>query len=125
MVLFMFDELLKIFNRLLGLIFRNDKLNEAGAIIKKMKIEWLNNKENHLKDGLVDLDAATTDESRKVQVSTEKKRKVRKDCKTIWCLKFFLSYGKGCLPGVVWLEMSHLFLQLTWYQLGDHKSPGL
>ena len=48
-----------------------------------MKIEWLNNKENHLEDGLVDLGAATTDELRKVQVSAEKKRKVRKDCKTM------------------------------------------
>ena len=68
-------------NRLLGLIFKKDKIDGAKTIIKKMKVNWFNDEENQLEDDLVDLGAATNDVLKKTQVAVEKKRKFRNQCK--------------------------------------------
>ena len=83
MVPFMFNQLLIILNRLLGLIFKSDKLSEAKTITMKMKVEWLKNKDNYLEDSLVDVGAATNDDLKKVKVVAEKKKNFRKQCKLL------------------------------------------
>ena len=83
MVPFMCDELMKILDQLLCLIFRRNALEEADTALKKLKKKWLTGKSHHLEDGLVDLGAATKNLFEKAQVSFERKRKSKVDCKKI------------------------------------------
>ena len=83
MVLFMCDELMKILDLLLHLIFRKKALEEADAALKKLKKKWLTDESHHLEDGLVDLGAATKNLLEKTQVSFERKRKFKGECKKI------------------------------------------
>ena len=75
MVPFMCDELMKILDQLLRLMFRRDALEEADTTLKKLKKKWLTDKSYHLNDGLVDLGAATKNLLEKSQLSFEKKKK--------------------------------------------------
>ena len=59
MVPFMCDELMKILDLLLHLIFRKKALEEADAALKKLKKKWLTDESHHLEDGLVDPHTAT------------------------------------------------------------------
>ena len=56
---FMFSELEKIFKQLIRLVFRKDAIDQASTISKKIKKDWLTNKNNCLEDGLVDVGSAT------------------------------------------------------------------
>ena len=80
---FLFNELEKIVNLHLRLIFKKDALNKANTIVKKMSLKWLSDSKNHLEDGLVDVDAATKDILDRTQVSNEKKRSFKRDCKSL------------------------------------------
>ena len=79
----MCDELMKILDLLLRLIFRRKALEEADAALKKLKKKWLTDESHHLEDGLVDLGAATKNLLEKTQVSFERKRKFKGECKKI------------------------------------------
>ena len=57
--------------RLLGLIFKKEKLDENN-LKKIMKEKWLNDTENNLEEFLIDLGAATKDVLNKAKVAVEK-----------------------------------------------------
>ena len=77
---FMFSELEKIFNRLIRLIFKWEKLTTP--IMERVKKKWLMDKNTHLEhDALVDIGAATKVSLKVVQLSEEKKNKLRGQCK--------------------------------------------
>ena len=63
---------------MLWLVFWIDALDKADTPLKKLNRKWLQNGNHHLKDGLVDLGAATKDLSEKAQTSAEKKNKFKK-----------------------------------------------
>ena len=83
MVAFMADELTKFFDQLLRLIFRRKALEKADTPLKRLKLKWLCDESNHLEDGLIDVGAATKDLLQKVEVSFERKRKFKGECKKI------------------------------------------
>ena len=83
MVPFLLNELEKIVNLLLRLIFKKDALDKANTIVKKMSLKLLSDSKNHLEDGLVDVGAATKDIYDRTQVSNEKKRLFKRDCKSL------------------------------------------
>ena len=79
---FMFSKLEKIFNRLMRLIFKQEKLTIP--ITERIKKKWLMVKNNHLEhDALVDIGAATKVSLKGVQLSEEKKNKFKGQCRTI------------------------------------------
>ena len=59
MVPFECDELMKILDLLLRLVFRRKALEEPDTALKKLKKKWLTDESHHLEDGLVDLGPAT------------------------------------------------------------------
>ena len=79
----MCDELMKILDQLSRLIFCRNALEEADTALKKLKKKWLTDESHHLEDGLVDLGAATKNLLEKTQVSFERKRKFKGECKKI------------------------------------------
>ena len=82
MVPFMCDELMKILDQLLHLIFCRNALEEADTALKKFKRKWLTDESHHLEDGLVDLGAATKNLLEKT-LSFERKRKFKGEWKMI------------------------------------------
>ena len=80
-IAFMFSELEKIFKQLIRLVFRKDAIDQASTISKKLKKDWLTNKNNCLEDGLVDVGSATRYLLQQAKVSAEKKRFFKSDCK--------------------------------------------
>ena len=80
MLPFMYNELSQILTRLLGLIYRKEKLDEASTLPKIMKVDWPNKKENQLDDCLIDVGAAAKNSLTKAKVAAEKKRPFRKGC---------------------------------------------
>ena len=82
MVPFMSNELEKIINQLLRLIFKKDALDQAKSIVTKMKRKWLLDTANHLEESLVDLGAATKDRLDQTKVSNEKKQVFKKEYKS-------------------------------------------
>ena len=68
----MLNELEKIINQLLHLIFKKDILEKAESIVTKMKSKWLSVKRNHLEESLVDLGVATKDKVDRTQILNEK-----------------------------------------------------
>ena len=68
----MLNELEKIINQLLHLIFKKDILEKAESIVTKMKSKWLSVKGNHLEESLVDLGVATKDKVDRTQILNEK-----------------------------------------------------
>ena len=81
MIPFMFEELERIYNKLLRLVIRSDSLEETQSITKRLKKEWLENKANHLENGLVDTVAATKLKLRDTKVRVETKRNFMGECK--------------------------------------------
>ena len=81
MIPFMYDELSDISKRLILLIYKKDKIKEVKTISKAMKEDWLNNQKNQMEEFLINIGAAAKDEVSKSNVSTEKKRKFREECK--------------------------------------------
>ena len=81
MIPFMFSELEKIYTKLLRLVFRRNCLEETSSITKRLKRDWLEKKENHLEDGLVDIGAAAKLKLQESKVKAEAKRKFRRECK--------------------------------------------
>ena len=82
MLSFMFSKLEKIFNRLIRLIFKQEKLTIP--ITERIKKKRLMNKNNHLEhDALVDIGAATKVSLKSVQLSEEKKNKFTGQCRTM------------------------------------------
>ena len=82
MLSFMFSKLEKIFNRLIRLIFKQEKLTIP--ITERIKKNRLMNKNNHLEhDALVDIGAATKVSLKSVQLSEEKKNKFTGQCRTM------------------------------------------
>ena len=59
MIPFMFTELENIYNKLLRLMFRQRYLEKITSIANRQKKDWIENKENHLENGLFDIGAAT------------------------------------------------------------------
>ena len=82
MLSFMFSKLEKIFNRLIRLIFKQEKLTIP--ITERIKKKRLMNKNNHLEhDALVDIGAATKVSLKSVQLSEETKNKFTGQCRTM------------------------------------------
>ena len=79
---FLFDELSKILNRLVGLVYKKE-VAEVVNLRSVMNKEFLLNTNNQLEEFLVDLGSATTDSVKKLNVASEKKRKFRCECKEI------------------------------------------
>ena len=77
----MFEELERIYNKLLRLVIRRDSLEETQSITKRLKKEWLENKANHLENGLVDIGAATKLKLRDTKVRAETKGNFMGECK--------------------------------------------
>ena len=95
MVPFMSNELEKIINQLLRLIFKKDALDQAESIVTKMKRKWLLDMANHLEESLVDLVAATKDRLDQTKVSNEKKQVFKKECKS-FILNVLLKLQEHC-----------------------------
>ena len=95
MVSFMPNELEKIINQLLRLIFNKDALDQDESIVTKMKRKWLVDAANHLEESLVDLGAATKDCLDQTKVSNEKKRVFKKKCKS-FILNVLLKLQEHC-----------------------------
>ena len=66
---FMWDDLEKVLNQLLQIVFQRDALDKADTPLQKLNRNWLQNGNLHL----VDLGAATKDLVENVQISAEKK----------------------------------------------------
>ena len=49
MLPFMYDELSEISKRLIVLMFKKEKIDEAKTVAKTMKEDWLSNKNNQMK----------------------------------------------------------------------------
>ena len=81
MLPFMYDELSEISKRLIVLIYKKEKIDEAKTVAKTMKEDWLNNKNNQKEEFLIDVGAATKDILSNAKVATEKIRKFRGECK--------------------------------------------
>ena len=58
MIPFMFTELENIYSKLLRLLLRQSCLEKTTFIVNRLKKDWIENKENHLENGLVDLGTA-------------------------------------------------------------------
>ena len=67
------DELPKVSKRLIALMYRKEKIDEAKTEV--MKEDWLKNKNSQMKEFLIDIGAAAKDDLSKATVATEKKRK--------------------------------------------------
>ena len=81
MIPFMFSELEKIFNQLITLLFRKYAIDQSSTVSKKIKKEWLTNKQNCLEDGLVDVGSATRYLLQQAKISAEKRRSFKGDYK--------------------------------------------
>ena len=77
MLSFMYDKLSEVLKRLIVLMYKKEKINEA----KAMKEDWLNNKNSQMDEFLIDIRAATKDVLSNAKVATEKKRKFHGECK--------------------------------------------
>ena len=80
MIPFMFTELENIYNKLWTLVFRQSCLEKTTSIANRLKKDWIENKENHLENGLVDIGAATKMKLREANVKSESKRKFQGEC---------------------------------------------
>ena len=80
MIPFMFTELENIYNKLLRLVFRQSCLEKI-SISSRLKKVCIENKENHIENGLVDIGAATKLKLQKANVRSESKRKFQGECK--------------------------------------------
>ena len=81
MIPFMFTELENVYNKLLTLVFRQSCLEKTTSIANRLKKDWIENKENHLENGLVGIGAATKLKLQKTNIKSESKRKFQGECK--------------------------------------------
>ena len=81
MLPFLCDELSNVSKRLIALMYKKEKIDEAKAVSKAMKEDWLKNKNSQMEEFLIDIGAAAKDDLSKAKVATEKKRKFRGECK--------------------------------------------
>ena len=56
-------------------MFRQSSLEKTTSIANRLKKDWMENKENHLENDLVDIGAATKSNLQKTNVKSESKRK--------------------------------------------------
>ena len=56
-------------------------LEKTPSIANRLKKDWIENKENHLENGLVDIGAATNLKFHKTNVKSESKKKFQVECK--------------------------------------------
>ena len=80
MLPFMYDELSNVSKRLIALLYKKEKIDEAKIVSKVMKEDCLKNKSNQM-EFLIYIGAAAKDDLSKAKVATEKKRKFRGECK--------------------------------------------
>ena len=71
----MFTELENIYIKLPRLVFRQSCLEKTIYVANRLKKDRLENKENHLENGLVGIGAATKLKLQKTNVKSESKRK--------------------------------------------------
>ena len=57
MLPFMYDELSKVSKRLIVVIYKKEKIDEAKAVWKAMKEDWLKSKNNQMEEFLIDIGA--------------------------------------------------------------------
>ena len=81
MVPFMFDQLSGILYRLLSLVYIRSKVDSKRKLKELMSKEFLQLAENQMNEMQVDIGAAAKCALQEAAVSTEKKRKFRKECK--------------------------------------------
>ena len=93
MLPFVGDELQKIVRQLIRLVFRKSAIDEAGTIVNILKNSWISNRDNNLE--VVNVGAATKESLQQTQVSLEKKRKFRNDCRDI-VIKLLLKLSERC-----------------------------
>ena len=75
MLPFMYDELSNVSKRLIALMYKKEKTDEAKAVSKAMKEDWLKNKNKQMEEFLIDIGAVAKDDLSKAKVPTEKKQK--------------------------------------------------
>ena len=81
MLPFMYDELSNVSKRLIALLYKKEKIDEAKIVSKVMKEDCLQNKSNQMEEFLIYIGAAAKDDLSKAKVATEKIRKFRGECK--------------------------------------------
>ena len=81
MIPFMLDELSNILYQLLRLVYRKMKLDEKNKLRDVMNEKFLKDENNQINEMQIDIGAAARDTLNKVKVSSEKKRKFRKEGK--------------------------------------------
>ena len=72
---FMYNELYNVSKRLIALMYKKEKIDEAKAVSKAMKEDWLKNKNKQMEEFLIDIGAVAKDDLSKAKVPTEKKQK--------------------------------------------------
>ena len=75
MVPFLCDEFSNVSKRLIALMYKKEKIDEAKAVSKAMKEDWLKNKNKQMEEFLIDIGAVAKDDLSKAKVPTEKKQK--------------------------------------------------
>ena len=75
MLPFMYNELYNVSKRLIALMYKKEKIDEAKAVSKAMKEDWLKNKNKQMEEFLIDIGAVAKDDLSKAKVPTEKKQK--------------------------------------------------
>ena len=73
----------KVSKRLIVLMYKKGKIDEAKIVSKAKKEEWLKNKINQIEEFLTHIGAAVKDDLSKAKVATEKKQKFWGECKLI------------------------------------------
>ena len=81
MIPFMFTKLENIYIKLLRLAFRQSCLKKTTSVVNRLKKDWIENKENHLENGLTDIVTATKVKLQKTNVKSESKKKFQGVCK--------------------------------------------
>ena len=56
-------------------MYKKEKIDEAKAVSKAMKEDWLKNKNKQMEEFLIDIGAVAKDDLSKAKVPTEKKQK--------------------------------------------------
>ena len=79
----MFDKISLILYRLVRLVYKKKKVDEATNLRKVMNKEFLTNQRNQLEEYLIDLGAAQSDAVKKLNIAPVKKKRFCKGCKQI------------------------------------------
>ena len=72
---FMYGKLSRVSKRLIALMYKKEKIDEAQIVSKAMKEDWLKNKNSQMEEFLIDIRTAAKDDLSKAKVAIEKKRK--------------------------------------------------